>query len=148
MSCANGRHFGATCTKGRQPVCFTINWHTLVLFVKHTYPSPPYSSLPPSSAPPPSPTFWTAPPPLTIQLFQSRLTLCIAEYRDGSELWVVLRAAACVNQVLNLFLRFQQSGVFRRYFHFYSLIELMWKLYCTINTCKYDSHFVLHSLCT
>ena len=106
----------------------------------HPYPHPP--------PPPPSPTFWTAPPPLTIQLFQSRLTLCIAEYRDGSELWVVLRAAACVNQVLNLFLRFQQSGVFRRYFHFYSLIELMWKLYCTINTCKYDSHFVLHSLCT
>ena len=25
MSCANGRHFGAACTKGRQPVCFTIN---------------------------------------------------------------------------------------------------------------------------
>ena len=59
--CANGRHFGATCTKGRQPVCFTIDWRTLLLFVKHTYPPPPVSAPPP---PPPPPTFWTAPPPL------------------------------------------------------------------------------------
>ena len=53
VSCANGRHFGATCTKGRQPVCFTINWRTLVLFVKHT--TPPHSSLPQLPPPPPPP---------------------------------------------------------------------------------------------
>ena len=47
--------------KGRQPACFTIiNWHTLVLFVKHTY--PPIHPYP--QPPPPTSTFWTTPPPL------------------------------------------------------------------------------------
>ena len=46
MSCANGRRFGVTCTKDRQPVCFTINWCTLELFIKHTYPPPPFIPTP------------------------------------------------------------------------------------------------------
>ena len=57
MSCANGGRFGATCTKGRQPVCFTINWRTLELFVKHTYPLFPIHSYPQPSPPLPPPHF-------------------------------------------------------------------------------------------